>query len=385
MITIIVLVLILGVLIFVHELGHFVVAKKSGAKVEEFGFGFPPRLFGLYRNKDGKWKKIAGNKEIKDEPNTIYSINWLPLGGFCKIKGEDGSSAKESDSFGSKPIWKRVLILSAGVIMNILLAMVLFSVCFMIGLPQAVDSISGDVRNEKIQIAYVSKESPAENSGLSLGDEIVMINGQSYGEVSEMQDAIKEYAGDEINVQVMRGGEEVNMDVTPRENPPGEEGALGIGLVKTGIVSYPWYTAIWKGILATFTVTIAIIVGFYEIIKNLIMGQPVTADIAGPVGIAVLTGQMARMGLVYVLQFAAILSINLAIINILPFPALDGGRILFLIIEKIKGKPVDQRIENLIHTVGFAMLIILLLFVTFKDVLRFQDVFVGIWDRIAGF
>lgn len=385
MLTIIVLVLILGVLIFVHEFGHFIMAKRNGAKVEEFGFGFPPRIFGMYRDKDGNLKKVMGNKEMADEPNTVYSINWLPLGGFCKIKGEDGSSAKDTDSFGSKPIWVRVLILSAGVLMNVLLAVVLFSVCFKIGLPQAIDTISGNVKDEKIQIAYVSKESPAENAGLSLGDEIIKINGKEYVEVSEMQDEIKKNAGDEMAVLVSRGGEEIEITVIPREDPPEEEGALGIGLVKTGIVSYPWYESIWKGVVATFTVTIAIIVGFYEIIKNLIMGQPVTADVAGPVGIAVITGQMTRMGLVYVLQFAAILSINLAIINILPFPALDGGRILFLVIEKIKGKPVNQRVENLIHTIGFAMLILLLLFITFKDVLRFQDVFIGIWDRITGF
>ena len=381
--TIIVFVVILGLLIFVHEFGHFISARKMGVKVEEFGFGFPPRAFGIYKSKDGKWKKVFGNKELEKEQNTIYSINWLPLGGFCKIKGEDGEKKenKEKDSFTNQPIWKRSIILSAGVLMNFVLAMILLTIGYKMGLPQAVED--GDsARDLKIQIAQVSKDSPAEKSGLSIGDQIVNINGENFLEIEGLQEKIKLEAGSEIDIEIKRGNENLNIKATPRENPPKEEGALGVALVKTGIVSYPFLQSIWMGITTTFTIIVAIILAFYDIIYNLIVQKPISAEFAGPVGIAVLTGQVTRMGFVYVLQFAAVLSINLGILNILPFPALDGGRILFLIIEKIRGKKVSQKIENMVHTIGFFLLISLLIIVTFKDVFKFKDIFTGIWDRI---
>jgi regulator of sigma E protease len=365
LLTIVVFILILGLLIFVHEFGHFIVAKRKGLKVLEFGFGFPPRLFGIKRGE------------------TTYSINLIPIGGFVKILGEEGGAESDPRSFASQPIRTRALILAAGVLMNFLLAMVLLGIGFKIGLPQVIDSTDGKVRDEKIQIVYVSKDSPAEKSGLTLGDQIVSINGDKLDTVETMQNKIKEKAGDEIKLEVKRGDKFLEIKITPRENPPEKEGALGVGLVKTGIVSYPLWQAIWKGIIVTISMIGTIFVAFYEIIKNLIVSKPVTAELAGPVGIAVITGQVTKMGFVYVLQFAAVLSINLGIINILPFPALDGGRILFLVIEKIRGKKVSQKVENLIHTIGFALLILLMIFVTFRDIFRFRDVFTRIWEKIT--
>lgn len=363
--TIIIFILILGLLIFVHEFGHFIVAKRKGLKVLEFGFGFPPRLFGIKRGE------------------TTYLINLIPIGGFVKILGEEGEAESDPKSFSSKPVRVRALILVAGVLMNFLLAMVLLSVGFKIGLPQVVDSVNGKVHDEKIQIAFISKDSPAEKVGLSLGDEIIAIDGEKFEKVELMQDKIKEKSGKEIKIEIKRGANILEKKITPRENPPEGEGALGVGLVKTGIVSYPIFQAIAKGVSTTFSIMAAIFIAFYEIIKNLIIGKPVTAELAGPVGIAVMTGQAARMGFVYILQFTAILSINLGIINILPFPALDGGRILFLVIEKIRGKKVSQKVENLIHTIGFAFLILLMILVTFRDIFRFRDVFVKIWEKIT--
>ncbi|NQV00359.1 MAG: RIP metalloprotease RseP [Parcubacteria group bacterium] len=379
--TIIVFVIILGLLIFIHELGHFVTARKMNVRVEEFGFGFPPRAFGIYKSKDGKWKKVFGNKELEKDQNTVYSLNWLPIGGFVKIFGEEGEGEKDPNSFMSKPVWVRSLILSAGVFMNFVLAMVLLTIGFKIGLPQAVEE--GDTaRDLKIQIAQVSKDSPAESSGLAIGDQIVSIGGKEFIEIEDVQEKIKSESGKEVNFKIRRGNEDLNIKATPRENPPEGEGALGVALAKTGIVSYPLFQSIWMGITTTFTIIVAILLAFYDIIHNLIVQKPISAEFAGPVGIAVLTGQVTRMGFVYILQFAAVLSINLGILNILPFPALDGGRILFLLIEKIRGKKVSQKIENTIHMAGFFLLILLLVVVTFKDIFKFSDIFTGLWDRI---
>jgi regulator of sigma E protease len=379
--TIIVFVIILGLLIFVHEFGHFMSSRKLGVKVEEFGFGFPPRAFGIYKSKDGKWKKVIGNQEIEKDQNTVYSLNWLPLGGFCKIKGEEGEKIQDKDSFAIQPAWKRTIILSAGVFMNFVLAIILLTIGFKIGLPQTIEE--GDsARDLKIQIAQVSKDSPAENSGLAIGDQIVSIEGEEFVEIEDVQEKIKSESGKEINFKIRRGNEDLDIKAIPREDPPEGEGALGIALAKTGIVSYPLLQSIWMGITTTFTIVVAILLAFYDIIHNLLVQKPISAEFAGPVGIAVLTGQVTRMGFVYILQFAAVLSINLGILNILPFPALDGGRILFLLIEKIRGKKISQKIENTIHTVGFFLLILLLVVVTFKDIFKFKDMFAGIWDRI---
>lgn len=364
--TIIIFVLILGLLIFAHEFGHFIIAKRKGLKVLEFGFGFPPRLLGIKRGE------------------TTYSLNLIPIGGFVKILGEEGEAATDSRSFAAQPIRTRGLILCAGVLMNFLLAIVLLSIGFKIGLPQVVDSVEGKVRDKKIQIAFIAKDSPAEKAELSLGDEIISIDGEKFEKVELIQEKIKEKAGKEVTIEIKRGADILVKTVVPRENPPKGEGALGIGLVKTGIVSYPIFSAILKGVSFTFTIIITIFIAFYEVIKNLIVGKPITAELAGPIGIAVMTGQAARMGFVYILQFTAILSINLGIINILPFPALDGGRILFLIIEKIRKKKVSQKIENLIHTIGFAFLILLMILVTFRDIFRFKDVFIKLWMKITG-
>ncbi|MDP2736944.1 MAG: site-2 protease family protein, partial [bacterium] len=159
-------------------------------------------------------------------------------------------------------------------------------------------------------------------------------------------------------------------------------GGIGIGIIETGIVSYPWYLAIFEGIKTTLFLTWAIIMAFYELIKSLTLGQGVTADLSGPVGIATLTGQVARLGFVYLLQFTALLSINLAVINFFPFPALDGGRVLFLIIEKIKRSPVKAEVEGAIHNIGFVLLMALILMVTFLDIAKFGNVFQTIWEKI---
>ncbi|MFZ2975045.1 MAG: RIP metalloprotease RseP [Candidatus Moraniibacteriota bacterium] len=395
MLAVLVFVVILGVLIFVHELGHFVTARRNGIKASEFGFGFPPRLIGfqyLYENgKRKKWRIVWGTKDGDDENEkkdlkqahekkftggTIYSINWIPLGGFVKIKGEDGGNAKDEDSFANKSGWVRIKVLAAGVAMNFIFAWFLISIVFMIGAPQAVDSTE-NVSATKIQISDILPETPAQTAGLQIGDEIMKTQKNPAGEsvklssVEDVQNYIKNNAGKELKLGIMRGDEALVIKLTPRVSAPEGQGLLGVNLAQTAIIKYGVPKALWEGLKTTGNLIVAILIALGGILKSLFMGNGVGADVAGPVGIAVLTKQVTGLGLVYILQFAALLSINLGIINILPIPALDGGRILFVLIEKMKGSPVSQKLEQTFHSVGFLLLILLLILVTFKDVMKF--------------
>lgn len=381
--TIVVFVIVLSLLVFAHELGHFYSCKKLGVKPEEFGFGFPPRVWGIYKSNEGRWKQIWGGKEVKDVPGTVYSINWIPLGGFVKIKGEDGEVNNDPDNFNNKSIWRRAVILSAGVAMNVVLAAVLFSIGFMIGLPQGIDNLDSRaiVREEKIQIIKVFPDTPASQAGFELADIVLSVNGQEFRRDVDLQEFTRKNLDQELNYQVQRGNEIISLKAVPELISEGKV-EIGISIINTGLVKYPWYLAIWKGIKISVVLVWVIIVAFAEIIKNLIAGQPIGVDVAGPVGIASMTGQFARMGFVYLLQFTALLSVNLAVINFLPIPALDGGRILFLIIEKIKGSPVKREIEAIIHNTGFILLMILVLLVTLRDVARFGDRFKIFWEKL---
>jgi regulator of sigma E protease len=437
-VTIITFAIILSLLVFVHELGHFWVAKKLGVRAEEFGFGFPPRAFGvqILRGKklkkikeseniditvtdiknEGeteiiketiidtkqeidelveykKWKFIRGGEDPKYLPDekdmdksTIYSINWVPLGGFVKIKGEDGGSEKDQDSFSVKKIWQRCAILLAGVTMNIVLAAFLISIGFMVGLPQALDNkmTGAKISNRQVQVVEIIKGSQAEKAELKIGDIIMSVNNKEFNGIDELQMYVAGQVGKKLDYKIKRGNELITKQITPEKLLDTGQGGIGIAIVESGLVRYNFFMAIWQGAKTTVLLTWAIIVAFYELLRNLIMGHGAGADLAGPIGIAVLTGQVAHLGLVYILQFAAMLSINLAIINAFPFPALDGGRILFLIIEKIKGSPVKKEVEGIIHNIGFALLMILVVFVTFKDVARYSDKFINIWQKIIG-
>jgi len=384
LLTLIIFLLILGLMVFVHECGHFFTARKLGVKCDEFGFGFPPRIFGWKKVK-GKRKFFWGNAEVESD-DTIYSINWIPLGGFVKIKGEDGEGKDEKDSFAHQKIWKRAAILSAGVIMNVVLCAVLLMFAYGLGAPQAIDDndLSVKAQDVKIQIVSVLDKTPAAEAGIMMGDVLISIDNQQITKVKDVQTYIAGKAGQDITVQYERLG--VTKTATLKPTILKETGLAGIGvaLSKTGIVSYPWYEAIWLGLKGTYLMFIQIIVGLAMVIKNAVIHQPLGVDVAGPVGIAVLTGRVARMGFVYILQFTALLSLNLAIINFLPIPALDGGRVLFLIIEKIRRRPINQRVEQVIHTVGFALLMLLVVIVTGGDLWNYKGWFINIWDKIIG-
>ncbi len=359
MLTIFLFVFVLAFLVFVHELGHFIMAKRAGMKVEEFGFGFPPRIFGIMRK------------------GTVYSINWIPLGGFVKILGENGENT-EGGSFRSKSFWARLSVLLAGVVMNMLLAMLLLSIVFGIGVPTVVDGPGVGIRDVKVQIIDLAKGSPAEQAGIKIGDAIRSVQGEPVDSVAEAVALVDARKGQETEIVLAFGSDERTIHVTPRTESPEGQGALGIGLVQTGVISYPWYEAIARGSVAAFGLLATIVLSLASIVKSLFTGGGLSADLAGPVGIAVLTGEAAKLGLASLLQFAAVLSVNLALINVLPLPALDGGRLLFTIIEKVRGKRVPERVEGLVHTIGFLALLILMLAVTAKDVSRF-------WSPIATF
>lgn len=375
LLTIIAFIIILGVLVLAHELGHFAFAKLFKVRAEEFGFGYPPRLMGFYKDKDQKRKIIWGNKKLDNNPHTIYSINAIPVGGFVKIKGENGDEKNDVDSFGAKKIWQRIIILIAGVSMNIILAIILLTICFNTGLTTIVDETNlnnaKSVKDLKIQVVSINKNSPASEVGLLVNDELLSINGLAIKSVEFLQNFTQENPGRLMDLEILRANEKMLLKIEARVLPTSNNKAvLGVGLANTAFVAYNLPSAFWQATKATYNLALAMFNALIDLLKNIISKGEMTAELAGPVGIAVLTGQMVDLGIAYVLQFAALLSINLALINILPIPALDGGRILFLIIEKIRRKEMNQKIEALIHNLGFALLMILIIKVTYDDLSR---------------
>ncbi|NQV00970.1 MAG: RIP metalloprotease RseP [Parcubacteria group bacterium] len=360
--TIVIFIIILGLLILVHEIGHFAMAKRAGVKIEEFGIGFPPRIFSIKKGE------------------TTYSLNLFPIGGFVKIYGENGPESKDKESknnraFYNQPIKKRAMILVAGVTMNFLLACLLLGIGHWTGLPSIIDDNEmANLEETKVQIVQVASNSPADQVGINIGDEIkqLTINNKQFtiNTVSQVQEFVNTYKGEEAVVVIQRGDEVLEKTLVLRNNHPEDEGPLGIALARTAIVSYPWYRALIKGIVSTVNLTWAITIALGGLLWQLILTGKLAIEIAGPVGIFDFTAQATQLGFIYLLQLTALLSINLAIINILPFPALDGGRLIFLAIEKIKGSPVSQKIEGFAHTFGFFILILLMVAVTWRDIVR---------------
>lgn len=373
-VTAIIFFVLLSVLVLVHEFGHFITARRFGVGAEEFGLGFPPRLFGWYRNTQGKGVFFWGNREVTDAPKTVYSFNLIPIGGFVRIKGESGEDPNDPTSFANKSLGKRAIILSAGVLMNVILAAIIISGGLIAGLPQTIDDgaipSGAQVSERRIQIMQVLPGSAAEKAGLRTGDAIASIEGKTFEKYADIQSFVGDKAGKELSYRIDRGSEEMTKKIIPEKLADSNRAGIGISIAETGVVSYPWYRAIFEGIKLTGLLIWSIIAGLAMLIVRLFSGQSVGADVVGPVGIAALTGQMADLGFAYLAQFAALLSLHLAVINFVPFPALDGGRVLFLLIEKIKGSPVKQRTEAIIHNLGFFILIALIILVTFKDILK---------------
>lgn len=357
MFTLLIFLVVIAILVLSHEFGHFIVAKWKGMRVDEFGFGFPPRLFG------------------KQFGETLYSINLLPFGGFVRIWGEDetGNAGEfNKQNFASHRAWDRFLVLIAGVAMNFILAYVLLTIGHGIGIPSAVGA--GELaHNAVVRVVEVVPGSPAHEAGITLGDAIIELESLSKTlriiEVTEVQEFVKRHAGEEVTVVVGRTDGEHRVVVALREEAPAGEGLLGIAMAKIGIVRTLWYRAPWEGLKTTIYTTKMVAGGLASFFVN-IFSTDIAGSVAGPVGIAQIAGEATALGFVYLLQLIAVLSINLAILNVLPIPALDGGRVFFLIIEKLRGAPVPVHISQFAHTAGFVALIFLMLVVTYFDLAR---------------
>lgn len=357
--TIIIFIIILGILVFVHELGHYFAAKKSGMQVEEFGFGFPPRMFGIKRGE------------------TIYSLNWIPVGGFVKIAGEDGGEVSNPRSFANQSFLKRFITLAAGVTMNILFAWLVIMIAMGMGLPTVINEgdvlpASAKVDQPFVVFRDVLADSPAQQAGFKTGDTIVAINGEQIDNLVEVQTLTQQNLGKETQYIITRGDQRIEANLIPRQNPPEGQGAMGVSLATVANVSYPWYELPWRAIGATYNVIYSTLSAFGTILTQWVSGESVSGQLSGPVGIAVLTRDVAQLGFIYLLQFTAVLSVNLAVINAVPFPALDGGRILFLIVEKLRGRKLPETAEQVANTIGFGLLLLLMVFVTVKDFGRFD-------------
>lgn len=351
---ILIFVLALSILVLVHELGHFFAAKITGVRVDEFGLGLPPRIVGKK-----KW-------------GTLWSLNWLPIGGFCSLYGEDPSSApaglrngEAEFLFQSKNPWQKMLIVLGGVMMNLVLAILIFTVVYAIlGVPK---------ETERVKIIGVAKGSPAEMAQLKEEDWIKNINGIEIKKGSDLTAQVEKNKGKEINLFINREGRDIALPIQIREIAPEGEGLMGVVISNTEMEKIKWYQ-FYKGIGAGFKEAYfwgeIIGSGVYKMIAGLFSGQ-VPKDVSGPLGMYEATSSIRmNQGFLAMVHFFGVVSVNLAIVNILPFPALDGGRIIFVLFELIFKKKANKKFESLVNNVGMMILLGLILLVTIGDVKR---------------
>jgi regulator of sigma E protease len=356
MLTFIVFILILGVLVLIHELGHFSVAKFFKVHVEEFAFGFPPTL----------WSKL--------KKGTRYMINLIPFGGYVKLLGEDGTHEKDPHSFSAQTWWKKCLIVLAGVVMNLLLGGLLVGFCFMLGLPTVGQENDFSYPGARItQQVYVSGVQNDSNFSKQLqgGDEILSLNDQNITTIKQFKEIVQAAQSAPLTITVKRGRDVLSVSGQANFNTSLQEWISGLEIIQGQTITLPWYLAIPFGFVEVIQLVGAMILALWTILQNLVVHHQAPSQIAGPIGIYKLAGVAVNLGLVHILQLTAILSINLAIINVLPIPALDGGRILFILGEKITRRKLPAELENTIHLVGFAAIIGILILVTISDVRNF--------------
>ena len=374
----------IGVLILVHEYGHFVFCRIFGIKVDEFCIGFPPRICGIYK-KDGRWKfffgKSLGGIQTED---TIYSLNWIPFGGLNKIEsgGEETGVKSSGRDFFSKPWWQRALVASGGVIFNVVLAFVLLSIAFSIGSYQDIDAIHSSkavIRDINLRIIYIQPDSPAQKVGLKSGDIVSRINEVVPDSVKEAQNLIGGSVN-RVNLEIIRRKQKMNFEIeaqssdkvfgdskTEQEN---KKSVIGVALARLGKVSFPWYLAIGKGFLKTFQIFGSLFYSLYLIVKNLITEQRMIGEFIGVIGLAAITTEAARIGFDYLIQFVALLSLAIAATQLLPIPAIDGGKILVYILEGIRKRPINRKLEGYVDYIGFWILIGLMAILTYRDIVR---------------
>jgi len=348
MITILSTLFVLGILVFVHELGHFLVAKKSGIRVERFSLGFPPKMIG---------KKIG---------ETEYMISWIPLGGYVKLAGENPDEISGQPwEFHSKPVLTRALVILAGPLMNFFLAILFFWGIFFLAGQQK-------IQDDQTVIGFVSQGSPAQLAGIKENDQILAINGIPVKNFKEMSDLIHKQPEKKISVKWKRGGQVFEKEILTKKDKvidetgtPKEIGKIGVGPVAIRI-KLNIFQALIAGIGITFTFCAEILKFLY----GLITGTLSIKLIGGPIFIAQIAGETARQGILSLMSFTALLSVNLALLNLLPIPALDGGHLLFLLIEKLRGKPLSLKQRSIIQQIGMAFLLLLIILVTYNDIFR---------------
>jgi regulator of sigma E protease len=334
---------VFGVVVLVHEAGHFLSARQAGIAIEEFGIGYPPRITTLF---------VRNGVE--------YTLNAIPLGGFVKLRGEEDPT--EPGSFASRSAWVRIRTLAAGVTMNVLLAVVLFAGVYMIGQP---------VLQGQVMVESVLPYTPADDAGMWPGDVFISVEGQPIRSFADLKARVQNLAGREIEVVLERDGEPFAVRVTPRREPPVGQGALGITIAMApGAVvqteRYGLVEAIGRGVTDAVTMLGVMITGFAQIFR----GGLRAGDITGPVGIYQISGAVARSGLTSLMQWTGFLSLNLFLLNLLPIPGLDGGRIAFVLLEKIRGKRMPPQREGMAHVIGMLVLLALTAVVSAYDILR---------------
>lgn len=342
-ITVLAFVVIFSLVVFVHELGHFLVAKLAGARVEEFGLGYPPRLFRIAKRGD-----------------TEYTVNAIPIGGFVRVTGDE--DAEDPRSMARRSPWVRGAFLIAGPAMNMLLAALLFGISYMLG-------VLTPVEGPGVGVYDVVPNSPAARAELQVGDTILAIDGQPVNSPAELQALVEARLDRDVELQVRRGGAVLAepLIVVPRSVHPENEGAMGIAIdAPLAKVSFPPWQAAWLGLQQAVWMVLRIIAGLIAMVRGLI-----PADLTGPIGIAQMTAQVARSGLSQLVEWTAFLSVNLFIINLLPIPALDGGRLVFVTLEIVRGgRRVDPRKEGLVHFLGIVLLLAVFLVISYLDVTR---------------
>jgi regulator of sigma E protease len=333
---------ILAGLILAHEFGHFITAKAFRVEVKEFGLGFPPRIIGRKRGE------------------TIYSLNAIPLGGFTKLAGEEDPEAPRS--LAGKPTGVRLLVLSAGSLMNFLAPLALFTIAFM---------VPHDVVMGKVVIDEVAPNSPAATAGINDGDTIISINDKPVNNTGDLQRYIQLNLGQEIEITVTHDNlNQESFRLVPRWRPPEGEGAIGVAVTTVDATTVRQSEPAWRAVPLGAVTCVETFVLFKNGLLSMITGAT-PVEVRGPVGIAEMTGEVARAGLSPLLEFTAFLSINLGLINIFPLPALDGGRIAFVLLEKARGgKRIAPKTERLIHLIGFALLIGVIIAITYNDITR---------------
>ena len=343
-ISILIFLAILIVVILVHELGHYITAKRSKVKVEELGLGFPPRIPRLSFKRG----------------ETIYSLNLIPLGGFCRMAGEEDPDVP--GSLAGKSVKTRILVLSAGSLFMLLFPVLLLPIAYMIPMERPVE-------DGGVQVRSVAEGSPAEFAGIETDDIILSIDGQEVKTLEDVQQAVESKPGEEVNLLLLRDDTLLEKTLTPREEYPKDEGAMGVQMgyiMETS--AYPPWEAIPKG-LGEYG---QLLVAARDAFASLIAGEVELKNaVAGPIGIAQMTDEVAALGAEPLIRLAALISVSLAVVNLLPIPGLDGGRIVFVVIEGIRrGKRISAKRENLIHLIGFALLLMLIVLVSYNDVMR---------------